>query len=29
VESASSSFGVDKQAVVLVKLVDSKWKLLQ
>ena len=28
-ESASSSFGVDKQAPVLVKLVDSKWKLLQ
>ena len=24
-----SSFGVDKRALVLVKLVDSKWKLLQ
>jgi branched-chain amino acid transport system substrate-binding protein len=26
---AGSSFGVDKRALVLVKLVDSKWKLLQ
>ena len=24
-----SSFGVDKRALVLVKLVDSKWRLLQ
>jgi branched-chain amino acid transport system substrate-binding protein len=23
------SFGVDKRALVLVKLVDGKWKLLQ
>ena len=24
-----SSFGVDKRALVLVKLVDGKWKLVQ
>jgi branched-chain amino acid transport system substrate-binding protein len=23
------SFGVDKRALVLVKLVDGKWKLMQ